>query len=352
LFRIIALAATVFTMSSCSVWRAWFGGEGGGAQTTYKLQDIEDHKFKIGDGDIYVVAGATANGFRPPKVREGLLPANVLADPELHLIHVVNLAGRLPTLMHRGARSELDKLAKRERRRIESAHRHLGMKRDPADAIKVVFDPDGETSQLLGLDYGRESAAVAIFDGSGQRLFFKQGSPSQDEIVAHLSMIKSGRSLAPIPGGAAAPPSGLRTVSAGAPAVVVPTVRKPAAQAPPSPGGPDSDYLIARRRGEAIAARVANGRLTRFASDMVSFVPSRPQARFGAPGALEDASIASAARARLSGMPGFDVRRAHLKCEMGVLSVQAGDADEALAGAIVSELIQIDGVSEVRVFFR
>jgi hypothetical protein len=333
------------------MWRGWFGGDDGasrGPRTVIPLRDIENRKLTIGNGQLYVVAGATTRGLRSPAIAEGILPPNLLADPELRLLYIVDLDGRLPAALNSSIRRELAKVFSRERKRLEQAHRRLGLKRKPEDAISLLFDPEGETSRLLGLDYGKSTYAVAIFDRSGNRAWLCQGLPPRDELLKRLSAVKMGRVLRdPEHSGSAEIIRVRERLAPAAPALVLATTQPPPAAPPPAPAG----YAAARRRAEATAKNVSNGRLTRFAETMMSFVPARPTPRFGAPGALEDAAIASNTRAKMADIPGVNPRRMRIKSEMGAVTIEGLPAREELIAAAANAALAVEGVSEVRVVF-
>ncbi len=337
---------------ACSVWHGFFGGDDGasrGPRTVIPLRDIENRKLKIGDGDLYVVVGVTTRGLQSPAIPEGILAPNLLADPELRLLYIVDLDGKLPAAFNSSIRRELAKVLSRERKRLEQAHRRLGFKRKTEDAISLVFDPEGETSGLLGLGYGKSAHAVVIFDRSGNRAWSCQGLPQRNELLKRLSAVKMGR-IVRDPEHPGSPHVGELHQR---PASATPAVGRPTEQpTPTAPYAKPAGYAAALNRAEAIAKNVPNGRLTRFAETMLSFVPARPTPRFGAPGALEDAAIASNARAKMADIPGVNPRRIRIKCEMGSVTIEGVPARDELIAAFASAALAVEGVAEVRVAFE
>ncbi len=337
---------------ACSLWRSWFGNDEEAGQrsgTHIPLRDIENRKIKIGNGDIYCVVGATARGFQAPPIPRGILNPRLLADPELRLLYIIDLGGKIPAAFNSSIRRELAKVLSRERERLELAHQRLGLKRDSAKAINLVFDPDSHTSRLLGIDYGTSAQAVVIFDRKGNRAWSCQGLPSQHDLLKRLSAVKMG-----LPRDGAGQPAAYgwshphKRLERPAAAVVLHTSPPiPADLPPPAPGEPP-----ARSRAESIAKLVPNGRLSRFAETMVIFSPARPNRRAEVPGTIEDRAILSKTRANLIDIPGLNPRRVRLSCEMGVISLLNVPDKDALIAAATRAALAVDGVTEVHVFFE
>lgn len=152
----------------------------------FRFHDVDGDILPLDDGRITITTVVTPAQEGKARAVAELVPPQLIGDPRLRYITVVNFQGKIMGAIRGVTRAIIRNRLSAEAnvRRPDYAARRIP--HDPRDDLHVVADFDGKVMKQLGLDAAAGEMRVFVFDGEGRLLQGWKGLPPRDELPALL----------------------------------------------------------------------------------------------------------------------------------------------------------------------